>query len=65
MLSLFAPGDDQDKAKLITAKMCLQHTTGMPNGKKDFYEFLNVSDKKKKISPGDKFQYSSMGFELL
>lgn len=52
-----------DRWKLITARECLDHTTGFPN-----WRFLNPHDNKKLeifFTPGSRFAYSGEGLVLL
>lgn len=51
-------GDDVEKAKLITARMVLSHTTGLP-GKP------GEGPHKLLFNPGEKYSYSNLGFEYL
>jgi len=56
----------KDKARLISAKMCLQHMSGLPNNKSDsgVYElFDKVNDEVTEV--GELFRFSGMGFDLL
>ncbi len=49
----------EDNAKLITGRMVLQHSTGLPN-------WIKNSDKAKlKFEPGTKFNYSGEGYMYL
>lgn len=57
-----------DRWKLITAKMCLSHTTGLPNlrwfhpttGEQDTLGIMKIY-----FTPGSKYAYSGEGFKLL
>lgn len=57
-----------DRWKLITAKMCLSHTTGLPNlrwfhpttGEQDTLGIMKIY-----FTPGGKYAYSGEGFKLL
>ena len=52
-----------DRWKLITARMCLDHTTGFPN-----WRFLNPHDNNKLeifFTPGTRYAYSGEGLVLL
>ena len=49
--------DKDPRSKLITARMVLDHTTGLPNSGGTPLEFL--------FTPGEKFSYSGEGYEYL
>ncbi len=57
-----------ERWKLITAKMCLSHTTGLPNlrwfhpttGKEDTLGIMKIY-----FTPGSKYAYSGEGFKML
>ena len=52
---------DDDRYKLITARMCLDHTTGLPN-----WRSLEENKRLKiKFTPGSKYSYSGEGMFLL
>jgi CubicO group peptidase (beta-lactamase class C family) len=57
-----------DRWKLITARMCLSHTTGLPN-LRWFHPTTGVEDSlgvmKIYFEPGTKYAYSGEGFKLL
>jgi len=64
----FADLKNDDRWKLITARMCLSHTTGLPNVKW-FNPITNEPDSlgtiKIYFTPGSKYAYSGEGFRLL
>lgn len=64
----FADLEHDDRWKLITARMCLSHTTGLPNVKW-FNPITNEPDSLGSIkiyfTPGSKYAYSGEGFRLL
>lgn len=64
----FADLKNDDLWKLITARMCLSHTTGLPNVKW-FNPITNEPDSLGNIkiyfAPGHKYAYSGEGFRLL
>lgn len=57
-----------DRWKLITARMCLSHTTGLPNVRQ-FHPTTSVFDSigviKIYFPPGEKYAYSGEGFKFL
>ncbi|WP_379090015.1 serine hydrolase domain-containing protein [Pedobacter sp. UC225_65] len=66
----FADLQHDDRWKLITARMCLSHTTGLPNVRwfnptevNPAYDSLGVI--KIYFKPGSKYAYSGEGFKLL
>lgn len=64
----FADLKDDDRWKLITARMCLSHTTGLPNvrwfnpitSEEDTLGVIRIY-----FTPGTKYAYSGEGFKLL
>ncbi len=64
----FADLKNDDRWKLITARMCLSHTTGLPNVKW-FNPITNEPDSlgtiKIYFTPGSKYAYSGEGFRFL
>jgi len=64
----FADLKSDDRWKLITARMCLSHTTGLPNVKW-FNPITNEPDSlgtiKIYFTPGSKYAYSGEGFRFL
>lgn len=64
----FVDLEHDDRWKLITARMCLSHTTGLPNVKW-FNPITNEPDSLGRIkiyfTPGSKYAYSGEGFRLL
>ncbi|MFD2585148.1 serine hydrolase domain-containing protein [Pedobacter vanadiisoli] len=64
----FADLKDDDRWKQITARMCLSHTTGLPNVRY-FNPITNAEDSvgvmKIYFTPGSKYAYSGEGFRLL
>ncbi|WP_343531369.1 serine hydrolase domain-containing protein [Pedobacter sp.] len=64
----FADLRNDDRWKFITARMCLSHTTGLPNVKW-FNPITNEPDSlgtiKIYFTPGSKYAYSGEGFRLL
>lgn len=64
----FADLKDDDRWKLITARMCLSHTTGLPNVRW-FNPITSEQDTlgviKIYFTPGIKYAYSGEGFKLL
>lgn len=64
----FVDLEHDDRWKLITARMCLSHTTGLPNVKW-FNPITNEPDSlgiiKIYFTPGSKYAYSGEGFRLL
>lgn len=64
----FADLKDDDRWKKITARMCLSHTTGLPNVRY-FNPITNAEDSigimKIYFTPGSKYAYSGEGFRLL
>lgn len=64
----FSDLKNDDRWKLITARMCLSHTTGLPNVRwfhpaTDAMDSLGVI--KIYFTPGQKYAYSGEGFKLL
>lgn len=64
----FADLKSDDRWKLITARMCLSHTTGLPNVRW-FHPTTGVQDTlgvmKIYFTPGNKYAYSGEGMKLL
>lgn len=64
----FSDLKDDDRWKLVTARMCLSHTTGLPNVRW-FHPATSVMDTLGVIriyfTPGEKYAYSGEGFKLL
>ncbi|KOY84300.1 beta-lactamase [bacterium 336/3] len=64
----FSDLKSDDRWKLFTAKMCLSHTTGLPNVRW-FHPTTGVQDTlgvmKIYFTPGEKYAYSGEGFKLL
>ena len=64
----FSDLKDDDRWKLITARMCLNHTTGLPNVRW-FHPATSAMDTfgviKIYFTPGEKYAYSGEGFKLL
>lgn len=64
----FSDLKDDDRWKLITARMCLNHTTGLPNVRW-FNPITSEEDTlgviKIYFTPGSKYAYSGEGFKLL
>lgn len=64
----FSDLKDDDRWKLITARMCLSHTTGLPNVRW-FNPITSEQDTlgviKIYFTPGTKYAYSGEGFKLL
>jgi CubicO group peptidase (beta-lactamase class C family) len=64
----FSDLKNDDRWKLITARMCLSHTTGLPN-LRWFHPTTGVEDTlgvlKIYFQPGTKYAYSGEGFKLL
>jgi len=64
----FSDLKNDDRWKLITARMCLSHTTGLPNVRW-FHPITNKMDSLGVIriyfNPGEKYAYSGEGFKLL
>ena len=64
----FSDLKDDDRWKLITARMCLNHTTGLPNVRW-FHPATGAMDTlgviKIYFTPGEKYAYSGEGFKLL
>ena len=64
----FSDLKDDDRWKLVTARMCLSHTTGLPNVRW-FHPATSVMDTlgviKIYFTPGEKYAYSGEGFKLL
>jgi len=64
----FSDLKNDDRWKLITARMCLSHTTGLPNVRW-FHPVTSVMDTlgiiKIYFTPGTKYAYSGEGFKLL
>ena len=64
----FSDLKDDDRWKLITPRMCLSHTTGLPNvrwfnpksGEMDSLGVIKIY-----FTPGEKYAYSGEGFKLL
>jgi CubicO group peptidase (beta-lactamase class C family) len=64
----FSDLKDDDRWKLITARMCLSHTTGLPNvrwfnpitSEQDTLGIIKIY-----FTPGTKYAYSGEGFKLL
>lgn len=64
----FSDLKNDDRCNLITARMCLSHTTGLPNirwfhpstGEMDSLGILRIY-----FTPGSKYAYSGEGFKLL
>lgn len=53
--------ENEDRYKKITARMCLTHTTGLPN-----WRWIEGEDKLKfKYGPGERYSYSGEGMFLL
>ncbi len=66
--SYFADLSSDDRWKLITARMCLSHTTGLPNVR--FFNPItsepdSIGALKIYFQPGSKYAYSGEGFKLL
>ncbi len=64
----FSDLKNDDRWKLITARMCLSHTTGLPNVRW-FHPTTDAMDSlgiiKIYFTPGQKYAYSGEGFKLL
>lgn len=64
----FADLKSDDRWKQITARMCLSHTTGLPN-LRWFHPATNVEDTtgflRIYLNPGTRYAYSGEGFKLL
>lgn len=64
----FSDLKNDDRWKLITARMCLSHTTGLPNVRW-FHPATSEMDSlgiiKFYFTPGEKYAYSGEGFKLL
>ncbi len=64
----FSDLKNDDRWKLITARMCLSHTTGLPNVRW-FHPSTDVMDSlgimRVYFTPGKKYAYSGEGFKLL
>ncbi len=64
----FSDLKNDDRWKLITARMCLSHTTGLPNVRW-FHPTTGAMDTlgviKIYFTPGEKYAYSGEGFKLL
>ncbi|MFT3678825.1 MAG: serine hydrolase domain-containing protein [Ferruginibacter sp.] len=66
----FSDLKSDDRWKLITARMCLSHTTGLPNVRwfnpaEEAPAFDSIGTIKIYFTPGTKYAYSGEGFKLL